>query len=123
MFIHTHSLTMFMAILFACSFLSASGPVGCPQNPSLLRCECFYNALAPTESLDTLLSLCNSSMLRTWFRLLKLCSSCWMHGHGISYVPTVFLNPTIVIMPRPPICNRNFFTDCSTTLKLSTSSY
>lgn len=75
-----------MAILFAYSFFSVSVPLFLPQNPSLLRCACLHNALAPTVSLEGFFSLLSSSspiygyikinaILRIILGLLKVCNN------------------------------------------------
>ena len=113
--IQMHSLRICWATLLAWIFFKFSGPVGWPQNPSLLLCECFWSALAPTESLETFLILWASSTLRIWFGLLKFWRSSRPDGQIISWEPIVFRKPSIVKTPRIPIWKRNcliFFSAC-----------
>lgn len=107
MFIQMHSLRICYATLFACIFFKFSGPVGWPQNPSLLLCECFWRARAPTDSFETFLILRASSTLKIWFGLLKFASNSYPDGQIMSYDPIVFLKPSIVKTPRIPIYKRN----------------
>ena len=107
-FIHTHSLKIRTAIFYAFSFLIVSVPVGYPQYPSLLLCECLSKALAPTVSLDMLFRRCASSTLTIWFGLLKFNSNYYALGQSRFYDPIVFLNPSIVKIPLGSMKIKNF---------------
>lgn len=113
-FIHTHSFRIWTATLLAFVFLWISDPWAEPQNPSLLLWECFYKALAPTDSFEIFFILFISSTLNSWLGLLKFCRRTYGDGHGNSCDPVVFLKPSIVKTPRGPTCIKNFFKAFST---------
>ena len=89
-FTQTHSLKIRIATFYAFWFFIISVPVGYPQYPSLLLCECLSRARAPTVSLDMLFKRYASSTLTIWFGLLKFSNNYYALGHSRFYDPTVF---------------------------------